>query len=1033
MAQRTQIIDITKSYLPGDPNAFPQNLINTDREDGEEKVLPALPYEGYNFLPTSYGYKSYFGTNSKLAIEALGSRAQFVLLYQLPTFENRLIALCEDGIWIALADGTDLRWIQLVVHTYDPEVYEEWTWCIIENVLYMYKQGTGQVYTTAIGTLTVPELLGVPAYDLLNDLAITNFTPSFLNMTGQMGIFKAGTRLGFWDSANSIGWSSNLDLTDFTPSIENLAGNSIFEALVGRIVTCRQHGEGFIIYTTKSIVGANFSASGNLLWDAKQVLTSTGIAHSGTVTTGQADSEHFAFTNNGIVKVGKYTSLTGKHELEWIVPEIYDLLKESRTPVYLDILQDRYLCFSLTDNRYINGAVSFSEGRVDPYIFTIDWYIPSDNDPIPNYTLPAVELWDIIRNELGNGGEVFKSGVNERWIPLYTTTIDTILAGFYARWEYMRPFFEAAGRVPYTGFNAILSNVGEPTPATITNLLNPPVSAYHYGTQKDFPEVRAFFSTYGADMWDNNEALILAQEAEWESFTKHQLLNKEKIESTSDIVNTVISPATVTEQQTSFIETYLSPGNYNWEIGYEVYINSVKVYAGTRLITLRWPGGGLISTYTVTNSYLVAPVSNTRSWVLPAHIAFGTLSADRVHGFTAPTGNSLIYKVNSASCYVDAGASGDLVGDNWITGLDITTLSYINPMPSMLGELVTGEGNNEWLTKIGDIGDMPAKEVILRRTFNKVYEITRETIVNYVINNYVVSYNPTSNFTVAEVTKNMGYSQIRMLVTHWDLIEDHLYGNYIIKRRVPAGSMTPRIWENKPVNSNPPNLWSFSEYTAQRITDPAAGTIDGISVYGVDPFLSSDVIDPAYPLERDLSFSLPGSTFLFQTGSISASYPTFTGALVFDLQLKKWGKYKGDFKLLLETNPINTESSAVLSYTDLGTNAGILAPSGDMYLFDSAPVDSWIRYGKAGFYRQGMSNLLEVKASMRNPSTFKIITESSMDGKVIENSISTMTSFADAVLGVSYKDISARWHTIKIDGNFDLTGLEFRATIAGRR
>ena len=82
MTQRAQIIDITKSFLPGDPNAFVQNLINTDREDGEEKAFPVLPFEGYNFLPTPYGYKSYFGTNSKLGLSTLASRVQWVLSYQ---------------------------------------------------------------------------------------------------------------------------------------------------------------------------------------------------------------------------------------------------------------------------------------------------------------------------------------------------------------------------------------------------------------------------------------------------------------------------------------------------------------------------------------------------------------------------------------------------------------------------------------------------------------------------------------------------------------------------------------------------------------------------------------------------------------------------------------------------------------------------------------------------------------------------------------------------------------------------------------
>ena len=163
------------------------------------------------------------------------------------------------------------------------------------------------------------------------------------------------------------------------------------------------------------------------------------------------------------------------------------------------------------------------------------------------------------------------------------------------------------------------------------------------------------------------------------------------------------------------------------------------------------------------------------------------------------------------------------------------------------------------------------------------------------------------------------------------------------------------------------------------------------------------------------------------------SYPTFVGALVLDMHLKKWGKYKGSHKVLLETTPINTAAFGNITYTDLGANAGIIDSAGLIFLFDSAPLDSWIRWGKIGYYRQGFSNLLEVRASMRNPSDFVVITESSMDGKVLDLNKNTYTFYYDEVVAESYMDISARWHTVKIAGNFDLTGLEVRATLAGRR
>jgi hypothetical protein len=252
MAQRAQVIDITKSYLPGDPNTYVQSLVNTDREDGEEKTLPVLPYEGYNFLPTAQGYKSYFGTNLVLDIEGLNKNVQFILSFQLSNYKTRLVALCADGIWVCDANVADSTWTHSITLTDTPSVFEEWTWCVLENTLYMYRQGQASAWKTG---------------ESAGELTIATHTPTFLNMAGQMGIFKAGLRLGFWDSANSVSWSSNLDLTDFTPSIETLAGNSIFGDIVGRIITIRAHGEGFIVYSTRSVVGVNFDTTGNLLWD----------------------------------------------------------------------------------------------------------------------------------------------------------------------------------------------------------------------------------------------------------------------------------------------------------------------------------------------------------------------------------------------------------------------------------------------------------------------------------------------------------------------------------------------------------------------------------------------------------------------------------------------------------------------------------------------------------------------------------------------------------------------------------------------
>lgn len=146
MAQIAKVIDVTRSFIPVDPNAFPQNLMYTVQEDFPEKEPPILAIEGHNFLPTSYGYRSYFGFNSSLNIQNLPSRCDKVLLFQLANYKNVLIALCEDGIYYAAANTDNSTWTKAVSYSYDPLIYRQWTYALIENTLYFYRQGAGEVW-----------------------------------------------------------------------------------------------------------------------------------------------------------------------------------------------------------------------------------------------------------------------------------------------------------------------------------------------------------------------------------------------------------------------------------------------------------------------------------------------------------------------------------------------------------------------------------------------------------------------------------------------------------------------------------------------------------------------------------------------------------------------------------------------------------------------------------------------------------------------------------------------------------------------
>ena len=345
--QRVKPIDLTKSYLPGDPNSYPNTLHYTGNEDNPDPSGPVLMYEGYNFLPTSYGYRSYFGTGSAQDVAALTHPCDEIITFQSETYENAQIAFCSDGLYQAKAGET--VWTKILSLTDDyttSGTYRQYTWTIIENNLYIYRQGYAKVIKIS------------------DSLVLTEHTPSFLNMAGQMGIFRGNGRLCFWDSANSVAWSSALDLFDFTPSIENMVGNSIFLGVLGRIVNIVPHGEGYVIYSTRSIVGVTYSTTGTSVWNASTITGAGGITHPKAVCIGKGNEEHYAYTTVGIVTIGHFNALSKNYSIEFIVPELFDYLKESRDPVYLQCHASRYLYFSVINPNYIYGRTSFTDVAV---------------------------------------------------------------------------------------------------------------------------------------------------------------------------------------------------------------------------------------------------------------------------------------------------------------------------------------------------------------------------------------------------------------------------------------------------------------------------------------------------------------------------------------------------------------------------------------------------------------------------------------------------------------------------------------------
>lgn len=1011
MVQRSHIIDVTKSYVPISPDSMVENLLNTDREDGEEKAPPIVPYAGYNFLPTAYGYRSYFGLNAKLDITSLPSRTQFIISYQLPTYQTRFIALCEDGIWLANLNVVGSVWTQAVTLTFDPLILKEWTYCIIENVLYMYSQGGALVYKTNVTALL--------------ELEILNFAPSFLNMAGQLGIFKAGTRLGFWDSANSIAWSSNLDLTDFTPSLEFLTGNTIFGDVIGRVITVKGHKDGYIVYSTRSITGVSFAQQGTLLWEAKNIFSTIGISNSRAVVVGQGDGEHFAYTTNGIYRFGEYTAITNSFKVDEIAIDFYDFIRETRDPIYLDIIGSRYLFFHLIDPASIYSGLEFQYIQNEAVTLMIGGH-PWNLEPLPAYidtNAMAQAIKQYITYDLGGGITRFFN----TWFTIAQDWTDSPLN----RVEHLGPFDRFSHQLGFTTQDILDMHIEN---ATLPEEVNP--TAFE-GSETIDPIIGVRpavpFSVVSANPADLIE-LIQKQYYDWALQIKHQ-----------KAVIDLLTPLTKT---TDVIEG----------VGIVGYVTNLNPNTPT-------PPPPLVEDSFV-GDYITGEGNVVFGKSEPGERFKIGIKKSYQRKFTVIRRKTTNYTYRKVPEYSSAGYEWDEPGMSYtpsdplyMTPTSLTTSSYANTDDS------AGYGAR--------LHDMHHSQISTQVPSTIEFE-TRGTYtlnnITVAINVFYIEYFKSGGFPVA--TYSGDTTGIITAVTRipYYLDSQPTYSYIITFANEDMGSATFEAWESETAsmvlipNVYPPTYTLDGRVattgTIPNLIYPLALGWDGLETFA---FLSSLAYSPwrldgsfgneqwtttpvaGYNSATDMptdvgslivygdSFIVeyPPSNYVLQAGAPFLLYPTFEGSYVLDLLLKKWGKHKNQFTVLGSIDSINQEYDAALTTADKGMSAFLKVPTNELKVFDEYPTDSILRYGKIGLSRLGFTNMLEVKAFLRSAGVCSIDIEASLDGLHITD-IHIGAQSSDRLIQV-YLDKSARWFNIVIKGSYDMAGLEARTTDAGRR
>ena len=944
-SQTTRFIDVTRTFIPVNPNAFPDGLHEYQRSDIENRI-PVMAYQGYNFLPTAYGYRSYFGTNQLLGIDALPENVDFVFSYQNNSMENILIALCDSGIWYKAADVAG-AWTQALAMPYDrlAKTHYAWSYTIINDQLYCYRQNWPS-YQKFVSNASAP------------GFTMTSVVPTFLNMEAQLGIFRAGNRLGFWDSSDSIAWSNLDDFQDFVPSLETLAGSAVFSAIVGRIVTVLPHGEGFIIYATRSIIYIAEQPESLFQWKPKDVVTGAGIAYRQEAVAAIPDEIHYVMSTIGMYRITRA-------EAEILVPEVTDYLKESSGPKYLALMEGRYLAIRSLDPDFVNGIPQFSDEVVPETIITF----PGAN----------LNLLDAIADGKTKGSAGF--------CPIF----DGLSSGAYSQPDDGDP-----SKVYTPIYTAYLSQSGARDAGNIVWGTMPctapqwpagtpyPMSPGSEGSlDRASTDSSHKTAVTGAEAWVVGgwtiTRFVQAQTAIWQ-------LEQKAI---AAYLSAILGRAHSSSKQVYSPTPLNSVTNYDCDLGDYVtkYSSPEFGFSPCEFWLTRYALGAI--NVRMRGSLKEVSVFEP-SHLTPYDVSASTWSASGggpvYHGAT---------QLIAATAAWDASFGAGNFAANNMQIRDLGPNSFGQPTSFVVhhpGGPDTIYGGN--ISTACPAGASPTGAGIC--TIPDRYQVTTSTNV----------YNVGINKTIPP-TPDTGYCTL----TGWDDGTGTIAGGCAEPATYPAGS------DNRQAPKG----------SGMDIADDGS-----LCSKPFEPFIIPGTPDVTINWP-DQTVVIPSGTFFLQDGSVEPYYPIFEGAFVYDLHLKKWGKYNGRHRQLIDYSPINTYGPSGQSYARFGIFGGVLEEGGTLRLFDSFPEDSYITYGKIGYYRQGMTSLQELRVHMKTPCTGTLTVHSSLEGKNLSAGFTQVQEFVNSDNILMTGGPTGKWHNVEIRGRFDIAYMEYRGIIQGKR
>lgn len=1005
MAQQApHIIDLRRSYIPMDPDAYPPTMHGTGVEDEPESRVPVIPYDGKNFMPTPQGYSSFFGINSVLDVDALGGNVDEIFVIQTLTFQNIAVALKDDGIWTKSLSSSGAWTHATALGVPTPGTHKNWSLCIIDQNVYVYRQAELSYWVAN------------PA----NSYIFTPVFPTFLNMAGQLGIFKAGGRLGFWDSENSISWSSLVDHSDLTPSLETYAGNTIFQDIVGRIVNVLQHGNGFIIYCTRSIVLVERTSESAMLFRGRAIFNNNGISYRNQAAIGDPDTTHYVMSTSGFCEITNGQS-------QFASPEASTYFKSSNTPIALKFINGRYLFFQFIDSKFSVGRVDFSEVTpAEPEIYYFGEGVAVIEDVANNESAAIVSAQgaheSIYLNET-NGYTTYAEASATAAAPIFEdhliTSISTaVLSPYYA--QYLLD--QGKNYIISLGFSTLMQR--------------PKITG---GNENFIPILRPdldFLFSNSDFVQDNANDFYKKQDILWwveDKFYRDFLLAM--TESTHGPYEVSLDGFyDHTPSSTPVVVETLFPASFV-DVSFDSQAN---VYYGKALKSL-WLQRSLVKKHTPKVTDTITSTPDTIELPLGWKYNGRTVSGPIADPTTMPEFASLAeFLVNVEADMVAAFNAAAVTGhtdwiallkpDYLVTGFDGTPLVRGHQVTMSWPDADPFEPGVETFYfqpfhPVHGIGNIPQAQLTdTVAPFPEIRYITGNKTQTFEVE-MVEGDNPTCTY------KQLGYTRIKG------------HKHYTDESTSVVDDSTPEAADYTDICiTDPPPLARDFHFIANgvetAITDPFAdGNLygdNGPVVVNGTSYSSTPGEPPSVPI---YTVEIPTGPVLLQEGSIEPIYPTYLGAFVFDLHYKKWGKMVQNHKNLFDIFPVNTMAGeGVFPYETFLPKMACRLEDGTLPIFDQYPQESELCFGKIGFFRRGFTSIEEIRYQHRVVMTGTLRLEGAReDGRSVHPDLVFERPYENLAEVREGFSVSCPWFNVVFKGFFDLIALEARGYRAGKR